>query len=93
MPFAMTLQEVRASINTAPTGSAAVFDINENGTSVLGTKLSIDAGEKTSETAASPATITDSSLADDAEVAIDFDQIGSTITGAGVKITLIGERA
>lgn len=93
MPFAMTLQEVRASVNTAPTGSTLIVDINEGGTSVLGTKLSIDATEKTSETAAAAATITDSALADDAEVRIDIDQIGATVAGAGLKVTLLGVRA
>ncbi len=93
MPHAMTLTAVRASVGTAPTGSTLVVDINEGGTSILGTKLSIDATEKTSTTAASAATITDSALADDAEITIDIDQIGSTIAGAGLKVTLIGTRA
>ena len=93
MPFAMTLTAVRASVNTAPTGSALVVDINENGASVLSTKLSIDATEKTSTTAASAAVISDTSLADDAEVTIDIDTIGSTLPGKGLKVTLIGTRA
>jgi hypothetical protein len=93
MPFAATLLAVRASVNTAPTGSTLIVDINEAGTSVLGTKLSIDAGEFTSTTAASAATITDSSLADDAEISIDIDQIGSTVAGAGLKVSLFVRRA
>jgi hypothetical protein len=93
MPFAMTLTAVRASVITAPTGSTLIVDINEGGTSVLGTKLSIDATEKTSTTAASAATITDSSIADDAEMTIDIDQVGSTVAGAGLKVWIIGTRA
>jgi hypothetical protein len=89
----MTVTAVRASVGTAPTGSALVVDINEGGTTILSTKLSIDASEKTSTTAATPAVISDSALADDAEITIDIDQIGSTIAGAGLKITLIGTRA
>ncbi|MCP4984840.1 MAG: hypothetical protein GY928_01885 [Colwellia sp.] len=92
MPHAMTLTEVRASVGTAPTGSTIIFDINESGATILSTKLSIDATEKTSTTAATPPVISDSSLADDAEITIDIDQIGSTIAGAGAKITLIGTR-
>lgn len=90
MPFAMTLQEVRASVTTAPTGAAIEVDINEGGVSILSTPITIDAGEKTSVTAATPAVISDSSLADDAEITIDIDQVGSTIAGAGLKVTLIG---
>ena len=93
MPYAMTLTAVRASVTTAPTGSTLIVDINEGGTSVLSTKLSIDATEKTSTTAASAAVISDSALANDAEITIDIDQIGSTIAGAGLKVTLIGTRA
>ena len=93
MPHAMTVTAVRASVGTAPTGSTLVVDINEGGTSILSTKLSIDATEKTSTTAATAAVISDSALADDAEITIDIDQIGSTIAGAGLKVTLIGTRA
>jgi hypothetical protein len=93
MPFAMTLTAVRASVNTAPTGSTLVVDINESGSTILSTKLSIDASEKTSVTAATAAVISDTGLADDAEITIDIDQVGSTIAGAGLKVTLIGTRA
>ena len=93
MPFAMTLVEVRASVKTAPTGSTIVVDINEDGSTIMTTnKLSIDAGEYTSTTAATAAGITDSALADDAEITVDIDQIGSTVAGTGLIVTLIGRR-
>jgi hypothetical protein len=92
-PYAFTLTRVRASVNTAPTGSTLIVDINENGTSVLSTKLSIDASEKTSTTAASSAVISDSAIANDAEITVDIDQVGSTIAGKGLKVVLIGTRA
>lgn len=92
MPFAATLTGVRANVNTAPTGSTIIVDINEEGISVLSTKLSIDANEKTSVTAASAAVISDSSLADDAEMTIDFDQVGATIKGKGLKVWLFLRR-
>ena len=89
----MTLTAVRASVTTAPVGSTIIVDINENGTSILSTKLSIDASEKTSTTAATAAVISDSSIADDAEITIDIDQVGSTTAGAGLKVWLIGTRS
>jgi hypothetical protein len=92
MPHAMTLTAVRASLTTAQaSGSIFTVDINQSGSSVLGTKLTIDNTEKTSTTAATPATITTSSLTDDAEITIDIDQIGNG-TATGLKITLIGTR-
>jgi hypothetical protein len=92
MPYAFTLDDVRASVNTAPTGANLVVDINEGGTSVLSTELSIDAGEKTSTTATTEAVISDSSLADDSEITVDIDQVGSTVAGKGLKVVLIGRR-
>ena len=89
----MTLQEVRASVGTAPTGSSLIVDINENGTSILGTKLSIDAGAFTSTTSVNPPTITDSALLNDSEISFDIDQIGSTVPGKNLKVTLTGVRA
>jgi hypothetical protein len=90
MPYAFTLTAVRASVTTAPTGSVLTVDINEGGTSILSTKLTIDATEKTSTTAATPAVMSDTSLADDAEITIDIDGVGSTVAGAGLKVALIG---
>lgn len=90
VPAAMTLTGVRASVGTAPTGANLIVDINEGGTSILSTKLSIDAGEKTSTTAATPAVISDTALADDAEITVDVDQVGSTVAGAGLKVWLVG---
>jgi hypothetical protein len=85
-PYAMTVTAVKANVNTAPAGSTIIVDINEAGSSILGTKLSIDASEKTSVTAASAATITDSTIANDAEMTIDIDQIGSSTAGKGLKV-------
>jgi hypothetical protein len=93
MPYAGTLTAVRANVNTAPTGAALVVDVNEAGTTVLSTKLSIDATELTSTTAATPAVISDSALADDAIISIDIDQVGSTVAGAGLKVALFILRA
>ena len=89
-PCAMTVTAVRASVITAPTGSVATWDINEAGTTILSTKLTIDATEKTSTTAATAAVISDTTIADDAILSIDQDGVGSTIAGVGAKIIIYG---
>ena len=71
-------------------GSVLTVDINEGGSTILSTKLTIDASEKTSTTAATAAVISDASLADDALMTIDIDGVGSGTAGAGLKVTLIG---
>jgi hypothetical protein len=90
MPFAFELQDVRAFCNTAPTGADLQFDIEEAGSSILSTLIEIDATEKTSTTAGTPPVISDSTLADDAIISFNCDQIGSTLAGAGIKLVLIG---
>lgn len=91
MPFAMTLSGVRASLGTASSSGNPAIDINEGGVSIFSTTLTIDANEKTSTTAATAAVLSDTALADDAEITIDIDTAG---TGAkGLKVALIGTRA
>jgi hypothetical protein len=90
MPYAMTVTAVRGSLSTAQSsGSIFTVDINEAGSTILSTKLTIDNTETTSTTAATPPVVSDASLADDAEISIDIDQIGDG-TAKGLKVTLIG---
>lgn len=93
MPYAFTLTELpRAALATAqPSGAIFTVDINENGVSILSTKLTIDNTEKTSTTAATPAVVSDANLANDAEITVDVDVVGAA--GAkGLTIALIGRR-
>lgn len=91
MPYAMTLTEIPRASLTQEQSSGSIFtvDINESGSSILSTKLTIDNTEKTSTTATTPAVLSDFSLANDAEITIDVDQIGDG-TAEGLKVTLIG---
>jgi hypothetical protein len=91
-PRAFRLFAVRASLNTAQTSGALVtVNVKVNGTSVFSTKITIDNGEKTSATAATPPVLTGSAIliADDSEITIDVDQIGDG-TAKGLKVNLIG---
>lgn len=90
MPFAMTVTSVRASLKTGQTsGNIFTVDIHESGTTILSTKITIDNTEKTSTTAATAPVVSDTSLADDAEITVDVDQIGDG-TAIGGLITIIG---
>lgn len=90
MPFAFILTRVRASLTTVSSSGIPTFDINESASTVLSTKLTVDASEKTSTTAATAAVISDPLLADDAEITFDIDVAGTGATGP--KIALIGYR-
>lgn len=90
MPYAMTLSGVRASVTTAQgSGSLLTVDVNQNGTSILSTKLTIDNTEKSSFTATTAAVISNTALLNDAEITIDVDQIGDG-SATGLKVYLIG---
>lgn len=89
-PYAFTVVTVRANVNTVSSSGLPTVDINESGTTILSTKLTIDASEKTSTTAATAAVISDASIADDAEITLDIDVAG---TGAkGLKVWILGYR-
>ncbi len=77
---------MRATLTTVSSSGTPTFDINEGGTTILSTKLTVDASEKTSTTAAAAAVISDTSLADDAEVTIDVDTAGTGAAGAKIAI-------
>lgn len=85
-PYAITVTAVRSSLSTASSSGLPTVDINEAGTTILSTKLTIDANEKTSTTAATAAVISDASIADDAEITFDIDTAGTGAKGLKVKI-------
>lgn len=91
-PFAMTLTKIpKSSLATASSSGLVTVDINEGGTSILGAnKLSIDANEKTSTTAATATTLADTDIADDAEITIDIDAAGTD--AKGLKVTFYYKR-
>lgn len=91
MPHKVTLTAVRASVNVAPTGGTLLtVNVKESGATIFSTKLTFDASAKTTVGATTPAVISDASLADDAEISFDIDNVGSTVAGAGLKVTLLG---
>ena len=91
--YATTLLEVSVGMTNAPTGSTAIFDVEEGGVSVLSTLITIDAGEKISEDAVTPPVISDSSLAPNALMTVNCDQAGSSVAGTGGKFYYTYRRA
>jgi len=90
MPFAFEITGVSAFCNTAPTGAALTFDITENTSTILSTLISIDVTEKSSIDAGVQPVVSDSTMAADAIIGFNCDQIGSSTAGAGIKIILKG---
>ena len=97
MPFAMVLNAgssgIKGSLVTAGTGALLTVDINEAGATILSTKLTFDASETTTISAATPVVISDVNLAADAIITVDIDQLDGGGVAAGLKITLMGSLA
>ena len=98
MPFSMVLHAgilgVKGSLVTAGTGGALLtVDINESGVTILSTKLTFDATETTSVSAATPVVISDVNLAADSIITVDVDTLDTGGVAAGLKISLLGTLA
>jgi hypothetical protein len=88
MPADFTLTEIFCSLTTASSSGLVTVDVNKGGVSILSTKITIDASEKTSLTAATPPVISTSDFSQDDEITVDIDGAG---TGAkGLKLYMVG---
>lgn len=91
MPYKFQLESVKASLTTAgTTGALTRAEIKANGSDILSTPLTIDFGDKTSKTAATPAVISTTVLEDDVEITVDITSITTGAVETGLKIYLIG---
>ena len=87
----MDLVEVHAEVSTAPAGSTADIQLSKNGSvDMLSTKITIDASETGSDTAATAAVINTSNdnVATNDTIQIDIDQVGSSTAGSGLIVTM-----
>lgn len=90
-PYALGVTEVRASLRGGCAAGTFTIDINVSAASILSTKLTIDAGETTSATAAVPPVLSTTTIDDDEVVTIDVDDAGDE-TATGLKILIRGIR-
>ena len=92
MPNDFTLTDVRASLgNASNSGPVTIGNIKDDTIDILSTSLTIDVNEKTSTTAATPAVIANSAIADDSEITVFLTTKGAN--AAGLKLTMIGYQA
>lgn len=89
-PYTTTIQEIWIELRTVQaSGNIFTVDVHKNGTTILSTKLTIDNGEETSLTAATPPVISVSSVTKGDRITIDVDQVGNG-TAIGGKIWFRG---
>lgn len=87
IPFACTIESVTALLTTAPTGATAILDVNRNGTTIFTTQ----SGRPTFSIGGTVATVGTpavTSLVAGDYLSVDIDQIGSTVTGSDLVLTI-----
>lgn len=89
LPFkrAATITNVMATVGTAPTGAAILIDVNKNGTTIFtgGTNRPNIAVSTNEDLTAVPAV---TAISAGEYLTVDIDQIGSTIAGADLVVTI-----
>jgi titin len=88
-PFAFTITNIRASCSVSDGATSTVIDVHGNSdTTILSSKLIVEANEKSSTTSTFPVTVNLPNIADDSEISFYLDSIGSATRG--VKIAIYG---
>jgi hypothetical protein len=85
---AWTIQGVRASAGTAPTGAAILVDVNINGTTIFTTQGNRPTIAISGNTSGKVTNMNVTSVAVGEYLTVDIDQIGSTIAGSDLVIQL-----
>lgn len=86
----LTLRPVRIDVSTAPTGAALIVDVNKNGTTIFTTQANRPQCAVSAVTGTS-ATPDVTSWAAGETLTVDIDQIGSTVAGGGLTVTILAE--
>lgn len=84
----LNIDEARAAVTTSPSGQDLIFDININGTSIWpstqNNRLKVVAGQLTGFTSV----FQTGTIADGQYFTVDVDQVGSTVPGADITVTI-----
>ncbi len=86
---ACTISSVRASVGTAPTGASVIIDLNKNGTTVFTTQANRPTIAASGFTSGAVTNMNITSLAAGDYLTVDIDQVGSTIAGADLTVTVV----
>jgi hypothetical protein len=87
VPMSGVITDIRAYVDTAPTGAALIVDVNKNGTTVFttqGNRPTIAISGNASTTTA-PDVV---AVAAGDRISVDVDQIGSGVAGSDLHVTV-----
>lgn len=89
-PVAMAIDEVILSLGTVSSSGAVTLDVKLNGTTIFSTKVTVDANEETSLTAATPAVLSTTDIPKGGKMTFHLDGVGTG--AAGAKVAIVGTR-
>jgi len=94
MPFGLELDSdgIYVGLGDVPTGSTFITDVQLNGSTILSTLLSVDAGENTSLTANTPPVISTTTLPQGGIITVEYTQVGAINTGKSHTINMTGTK-
>lgn len=84
----LTITKVYVNVKTAPTGASLIIDINKNGTSIWNATQANRATITSGNTSGSQTSFDTVALAEGDVITLDIDQIGSTVSGADLTVTI-----
>ena len=90
-PYGGTIKKIAARVGTAPTGAALQVDVNKNGTTIFTTQANrptIAVSGVSATLAGQPEVLT---FAAGDLLSIDIDQVGSTVAGANLGLSILVE--
>lgn len=87
-PRAFTLSAVRAYVLSQSFSGQIIVNVKLNGTSIFGTRITIDQDEHSSTTSSAPPVLVTTAIPDDGLLTVDIDAPG--IGARGLVVTLIG---
>jgi hypothetical protein len=86
-PVDGTVVDVRAWVNTAPTGASLIVDVNKNGTTLFTNQANRPTVAASGN--ASTTTLPDvTSVSKGDRLSLDVDQVGSTVAGSDLWLTV-----
>jgi len=86
--LALTISQVHLAVGTAPTGAAIIVDVHKNGTTIF-TNQAHRPQVAAAATSGQTTTIDVPAWADGEYLTIDVDQVGSTVAGSDLTVTVV----
>lgn len=83
-----TIQSVRVSVGTAPTGASILIDINVDGTTIFTTQANRPTIAASANTSGKVTNMNVTTVADGAYLTVDVDQTGSIVAGSDLSVQI-----